>query len=456
MFLASYLISSLDSVIFVFDEPTIGLHEVEKGLLLKKIRDLIHEGNTVLMVEHDPGCIAAADYVVDLGPGAGVAGGRLMYAGDAAGFAACGDSVSAKYLSGKISLPKRRGRLDGASPCSEQSLVIQHACTHNLKDITVEIPLGMMVGVAGVSGSGKSSLVSDTLVPALDGETEPDFEIEEEESEAFFSTTRVGGIEGRDQICRCTVISQKPIGRMSTSTPASYLGISDRIRQIFAGQPLAKQRGYRPGHFTVNADGACEICKGKGELLTYIGYGNVITRVCEACGGSGFDPAVLEVKYQGRSIVDVLHLTVKEADLIFGEDRKIHTMLNVLEQTGMGYITLGQSATTLSGGEAQRIKLAKELGKPVGKNILYVLDEPTTGLSLADTARLMEVLDELVERGNTVLITEHDPAMLSFCDWLIELGPGGGNEGGMVIAVGTPADLIQDPASVIGRYLKVG
>ncbi len=459
MFLASYLISSLDSVIFVFDEPTIGLHEVEKGLLLKKLRELVQAGNTVIVVEHDPGIIAAADYIVDLGPGAGTRGGRLIFAGDYPGFLQCEASSSAAYLTGKRPMPARRGRLDGSSHGLGKTLVIRNACTHNLKDITVEIPLGVLVGVAGVSGSGKSSLVADTLVAAWNavalqagpGERE---EEEDEGGESFFPTYQVGRIEGIGHISRCAVISQKPIGRMSTSNPASYIGVYDRIRQIFAAQPLAVERGYRPGHFTVNGEGGCVKCRGKGILYTYVGYGNVISRSCESCGGSGFNPEVLDVRFEGRTICDVLNLTVSEALDLFAKEPKITGLLSVLERTGMGYITLGQPATTISGGEAQRIKLAKELGRRSRQNVLYILDEPTTGLSLADTARLMEVLDELVERGNSVLFTEHDPTMLAFCDWLIELGPGGGNEGGWVIAAGTPGDLISNPRSVIGRYLK--
>jgi len=455
MFLASYLISSLDSVIFVFDEPTIGMHEVEKGLLLRKLGELVQGGNTVIVVEHDPGIIAAANYVVDLGPGAGAQGGSLIYSGDYPGFLQCQPSASAAYLTGKRSMPARRGRLDNALRRSGEMLILHNACTHNLKDITVEIPLGVLVGIAGVSGSGKSSLVADTLVPALNARMGASGE-DEEDGETFFSSYQVGRIEGIQRISRCAVISQKPIGRMSTSTPASYTGIYDRIRQIFAAQPLAIERGYCPGHFTLNAEGGCQKCGGKGKIYTYVGYGNVITRACEACGGSGFEPEVLDVRFQGRTICDVLNMTVTEAMEMFAGERKITSMLSVLERIGMGYITLGQPATTVSGGEAQRIKLAKELGKRSSQNVLYILDEPTTGLSLADTARLMEVLDELVEHGNSVLFTEHDPTMLAFCDWLIELGPGGGNEGGWVIAAGTPGALIANPVSVIGRYLQRG
>jgi excinuclease ABC A subunit len=451
MFLAAYLISSLEAVIYVFDEPTIGMHEAEKELLLNKLRQLVDTGNTVIVVEHDPHLIAAADHIVDLGPGAGAAGGSLLYQGDYANYLGCEKSISATYLAGRSNLPTRKGRLDHTPFPVDRALTLHNVRTHNLQDITVQIPLGVLVGVAGVSGSGKSSLVSDSLVPTLlAGLGERD---EDDDAEEFFSSARVGAVEGMAHIGRCAVISQKPIGRLSTSTPASFIGIYDRIRRHFAETPLAREKGLTPGHFTVNADGGCKKCDGKGKLWTHIGSGNFVSRVCEACNGTGFLPEVLEVRYQGRTICEILETTVSDALAIFQNDAQIQRMLSVLERIGMGYIALGQPSTTISGGEAQRIKLAKELGKRSPRKTLYILDEPTTGLSLADTANLLHVLDELVERGNTVLITEHDPAALSFCDYLIELGPGGGNQGGQIIATGTPTQLRADPASRIGRYL---
>jgi excinuclease ABC A subunit len=451
MFLAAYLISSLEAVIYIFDEPTIGMHEAEKELLLNKLRQLVDAGNTVIVVEHDPHLIAAADHIVDLGPGAGAAGGSLLYQGDYANYLDCEKSISAAYLAGRSNLPTRKGRLDHTPFPVDHALTFHNVRTHNLQDITVQIPLGVLVGVAGVSGSGKSSLVSDSLVPTLlAGLGERD---EDDDAEEFFSAVRVGAVDGMTHIGRCAVISQKPIGRLSTSTPASFIGIYDRIRRYFAETSMAREKGLTPGHFTVNAEGGCKKCDGKGKLWTHIGSGNFVSRVCEACNGTGFLPEVLEVRYQGRTICEILETTVSGALAIFQNDAQIQRMLSVLERIGMGYITLGQPSTTISGGEAQRIKLAKELGKRSPRKTLYILDEPTTGLSLADTANLLHVLDELVERGNTVLITEHDPAALSFCDYLIELGPGGGNEGGKIIATGTPTQLRADPASRIGRYL---
>ncbi|HEX3046133.1 MAG TPA: ABC transporter, partial [Bacillota bacterium] len=491
LFLASFIITEMDSLTFIFDEPTIGLHEVEKEKLIAIIKNLVQRGNTVIAVEHDPNFMRAADYIIDLGPGAGPYGGERIFQGSLADFGSCKDSKTAPYLSGEKLLAVKQ-EFKPAAGC--KLLGIHNAQLHNLRNVSVSIPLGLMVGIAGVSGSGKSSLINDTLMPKLkemlqgkfihevdvhevgaideaDGlQAVESLHIVEENAEvetAFDNTPGVGAlprvsahVTGAEYIKKCIVVDQRPIGRSRTSCPATYTGIFDRIRALFAKTPAATSHGYTPGLFTVNSEGGCRVCKGEGVTYFYVGYGNFVNLECEACGGTGFVEEAMNITLDGKNIKEILAMTVSEAVEFFGRkdtqafDKTIFNILKTLDRVGMGYITLGQKTPTISGGEAQRIKLAKELSKQNGKDNLYILDEPTTGLSFDDTKRLIELLAQLVNAENTVIIIEHDPSVLSNCDYIIEMGPGGGSDGGNIIATGAPNELKTNERSIIGKYLK--
>ncbi len=449
LFLASYIIAEMNSIIFIFDEPTIGLHEVEKAKLLSIIQNLVTRGNTVVVVEHDESFIRYADYIIDIGPDAGEFGGQRIFQGCFDEFLQCDDSRTAPYLNRESnSITKRSSRTVNKL----SFLRIENACLHNLKNISVDIPLGILVGIAGVSGSGKSSLISDTLVPKLKEILKSKCKIEEEEVASDVDVI----LKGVENISKCIIIDQRPIGRSKTSCPATYTGIFDSIRRLFASTEYAIENGYGAGLFTVNSEGGCPICKGEGTIHYNGGFGNFIDIDCEECGGSGFKPEAISVTIEGKSIKDVLSMSVREAHAFFhNKDRAIENMLRTLERVGMGYIKLGQKTPTISGGESQRIKLAKELGKSSNaRNTLYILDEPTTGLSFHDSEKLLYLLEELVEKGNSVIITEHDTAILSHCDYIIEMGRGGGNDGGNIIASGAPEELKENPDSIIGRYLN--
>lgn len=451
LFLAGYLIAEMDSVIFVFDEPTIGLHEVEKENLIRIIRRLVDAGNTVVAVEHDENFMREADYIIDMGPEAGIRGGRKIYEGNFDEFLQCADSRTAPYLTANSRLA-RSGSLTACRPIdSKKMLTLSNARLHNLQNVTIELPLGVMVGVCGVSGSGKSSLISDTLVPKLKELLKTKCITGEDETE----NTVDAALTGTEHLRHCYVIDQRPIGRSRTSCPATYTGIFDRVRTLFADTPQAKALGYSVGLFSVNSEGGCPKCKGDGVIHYHVGFGNFVDVTCEDCGGSGYIPEAMEVTLEGKNIRDILDMSVDEAtDFFAGKDKVISNMLNVLKRVGMGYIKLGQATPTISGGESQRIKLAKELSKGKNaRNSLYILDEPTTGLSFYDSERLMKLLNELVDCGNSIIVTEHDPYILSNCDYLVEMGPGGGSDGGCVIAVGTPAELKNSPDSIIGKYL---
>ena len=471
LFLASYILAEMDSIVFIFDEPTIGLHEIEKQNLIDIIRKLIQAGNTVVCVEHDEGFMRAADYIIDIGPDAGILGGFKIYEGGYAEFLRCKGSKTVPYLLENKFPIKREYRTVDAN----ETITIRKASLHNLKDITVEIPLGIMIGVAGVSGSGKSSLISDTLVPLLKyimsnecvtSEDELGEPSAEEQDDLFGDTETATeetelpnaftSIENTEKIKKCFVIDQKPIGRSKTSCPATYTGIMDRVRKLFAETPRAKELGLKTGNFTVNSKGGCRFCKGEGSIHYHVGWGNFIDIKCERCGGYGFVPETMSVLLDGKNIRDVLEMSVDEAVAFFADkDAQTEKICRTLQRVGMGYMTLGQKTPTISGGESQRIKLAKELAKgKTAKNYLYILDEPTTGLSMHDSQNLLALLDELVDQGNTVIITEHDVNMLSNCDWIIEMGPEGGRKGGYVIAEGTPRDLKKNRKSMIGQFLK--
>lgn len=452
LFLAGYLIAEMDSVIFVFDEPTIGLHEVEKENLIRIIRKLVAVGNTVVAVEHDENFMREADYIIDMGPEAGIRGGQKIYEGNFDGFLQCGESRTAPYLAASSRLTETESFKSCCRPIDgKKMLTLSNARLHNLRDVTVQLPLGVMVGVCGVSGSGKSSLIADTLVPKLKELLKTKCVTGDEETENTVDAV----LTGTEHLRHCYVIDQRPIGRSRTSCPATYTGIFDRVRTLFADTPQAKALGYSVGLFSVNSEGGCPKCKGDGVIHYHVGFGNFVDVECEECGGSGYIPEAMEVTLDGKNIREILDMSVDEAADFFAEkDKVISNMLNVLKRVGMGYIKLGQATPTISGGESQRIKLAKELSKGKNaRNSLYILDEPTTGLSFYDIERLMKLLNELVDCGNSIIVTEHDPHILSGCDYLVEMGPGGGSDGGYVIALGTPAELRSNPDSIIGKYL---
>ena len=460
--LMTHLDAGIDSLIYILDEPSMSLHELEKDALIELLKKLKELGNTIIIVEHDKRFIEIADEIIDIGPGAGINGGELVYQGALEGLKNVNESYTGQFLTGKIALPVKSDESKKVVKDSTMFLTIKNAKTNNLKNIEVKIPLGMMVGIAGVSGSGKSSLILDTLVPLLQPffkrgsdkiEIEDNENGEEENGEELLEYSgMVGGWENLDEVI---VVSQKPISRVKTSTPASYIGIWDKIRNIFAKVGEAKKRKYSAGHFSYNSDkGRCPSCKGTGEQDLKISFLSSFNIICRECHGLRYKPEILEVKYKGKSIADVLNMTVSEAAKLFASDSNIFNVLQILEDIGMGYITLGQPAPTLSGGEAQRVKLAKELGRARKTKSLYVLDEPTVGLSFYDVVKLIELLDQLVREGNSVIIIEHDPEILSYCDYLIELGPEGGPKGGKVIAEGPVAKIKENINSNTSKYLK--
>ncbi|MFX0046783.1 MAG: excinuclease ABC subunit UvrA [Candidatus Hermodarchaeota archaeon] len=460
--LMTHLDAGIDSLIYILDEPSMSLHEKEKESLIELLKKLKDLGNTILIVEHDKSFIEIADEIIDIGPGAGINGGELVFQGTLEGLKKVDNSYTGQFLTGKISLPpKPKDRLKEIDDSTE-FLILKNASTNNLKNIDVKIPLGMMVGIAGVSGSGKSSLILDTLVPLL----QPFFKRgtdkaknsnnengEEENGEDLLEYS--GMVNGWENLDEVIVVSQKPISRVKTSTPASYIGIWDKIRNIFSKVAEAKKRKYSAGHFSYNSDkGRCPSCKGIGEQDLKISFLSSFNIICRECHGLRYKPEILEVKYKNKSIADVLNMTVSEATKLFASDSSISNVLRILEDIGMGYITLGQPAPTLSGGEAQRVKLAKELGRARKTKSLYILDEPTVGLSFYDAIKLVDLLDQLVREGNSVIIIEHDPEILSYCDYLIELGPEGGPKGGEIIAEGPVAKIKENNNSNTGPYLN--
>lgn len=478
LFLASYMMAGMDSIIFVFDEPTIGLHEIEKNNLLRLLRRLVDRGNTVVAVEHDENFIRGADYIIDIGPGAGILGGHKIFEGTYNELLMCSESKTSSYMINETAFPVKHEyrKID-----VKKQLTINHADLHNLKDVTVDIPLGVMVGIAGVSGSGKSSLIADTLVPMLkeklknkcicndknaalnNKETDDDAENMDSIAEHNSNLVSMEGqatLAGYEHLKECYVIDQKPIARTKTSCPATYTGIFDRIRDLFSKCDDAIKKGYSAAMFSRNSEGGCPKCKGDGIIHYYVGYGNFIDIECDECSGTGYLKEATEVKLADKNICDVLNMSVDEAYEFFKDKDSIITeTLSVLQEVGMGYITLGQATPTISGGESQRIKLAKELSK--GRNYktkthnqyLYILDEPTTGLSLYDTEKLLYLMNKLVDCSNTIIVTEHDPHILSNCDYIVEMGEGGGKNGGNIIAAGTPLELKNNDKSVIGRFL---
>ncbi|MFX0005562.1 MAG: excinuclease ABC subunit UvrA [Promethearchaeota archaeon] len=461
--LMTHLDGGLDSLIYILDEPSMSLHEREKDSLIEILKQLKDLGNTIIVVEHDKRFIDIADEIIDIGPGAGIDGGEIVYQGTLEGIVKTKKSYTGQFLAGSIQLPKKSTESRRDIDENTKYLILKNANTNNLKDVSVKFPLGLMVGIAGVSGSGKSSLVLDTLVPLVKPffkrgtkiqkeKKEENGEEEEENNEDFLDYS--GRVEGWEKISGVIVVNQKPISRVRTSTPSSFIGIWDKIRNLFAKTVEAKKRKFTAGHFSYNSDrGRCPACKGQGVQDLQVSFLTSFEIPCKECKGLRYKPEILEVKYKGKSISDVLGMTVNEAKELFKTQENISKVLKILDEIGMGYIELGQPAPTLSGGEAQRIKLAKELGKIRKGKVLYILDEPTVGLSFYDAIKLIELLEKLVQEGNSVLIIEHDPEILSYCDYIIELGPEGGPKGGKIIAYGNPEEIMLNKGSNTGPYL---
>jgi excinuclease ABC subunit A len=437
--LATALGSSLVGALYVLDEPSIGLHPRDTGRLIEILKTLRDLGNTVLVVEHDPEMMRESDKILDLGPGAGEQGGRLVYEGDLAGLCAHPQSLTGRYLSGGLEIPvPSERRKPGKS-----WLCIRGARQHNLKSIDVEIPLGLMVCVSGVSGSGKSTLVHDVLYNALisrRGLRAPRADYER--------------IEGDQQLGDVVLVDQSPLGRTPRSNPITYIKAFDAIREVFASAPEARKRGYSPGYFSFNIPGGrCETCQGDGTVTLEMQFLADVELVCEECSGRRYKPSVLEVRYKGRNIYEVLQMTVKEALAFFSGLPKVTHKIRILDEVGLGYLRLGQSATTLSGGEAQRVRLAAHLAHQASENTLFIFDEPTTGLHFDDISKLLAAFRRLLDADASVLVIEHNMDVLKTADWIIDLGPEGGDSGGYVVVAGPPESLVKNPLSFTGKFL---
>jgi excinuclease ABC subunit A len=438
--LANQLGAHLVGTLYVLDEPTIGLHARDTDLLAGILKDLAAAGNTVVVVEHDRQMIESADHIVELGPHSGEKGGEVVCAAPAGEFLRDRRAMTARYLRGEEHIPLPSSRRSGTG----KVLVIAGASEHNLKDLVVRFPLGMLICITGVSGSGKSTLVEDTLYAAL--------------ARAFRTKTlpmgRFKAIRGIEHLKGVRLIDQQPIGRTPRSNPVTYLKAFDEIRRLFAGEREALRQGFTAGHFSFNAGGGrCERCEGAGVEKLEMYFFEDIYAPCERCEGRRFKPEILAIRYRGKTISDVLALTVDEARSFFSGTPKLQERLHLLSSIGLGYLRLGQPATTLSGGEAQRLKIAAELKDAGAKDLLYIMDEPTTGLHMDDVKKLLVVLQKLVNAGNTLVVVEHNLDVIKSADWVVDLGPGGGQAGGHIVAEGRPELIAKCDASYTGRCL---
>jgi excinuclease ABC subunit A len=437
--LANQLGARLVGTLYVLDEPSIGLHARDTATLAELCRELAAAGNTVIVVEHDPGFIDAADHVVELGPGSGDRGGEIVFSGPQAEFRRASRSLTARYLTGREAIPVPAGRRSG-----RRQLVLFGAREHNLKSVTARVPLGTLTAVTGVSGSGKSTLVHDTLYRAV--------------ARVFSRDVAAPGayhaLSGAEFLKGVRLIDQEPIGRTPRSNPVTYMKAFDEIRKVYAALPRARALGLTAGSFSFNVPGGrCERCEGDGFQKLEMYFFEDVYVTCQECEGRRYRPEILTVTLRGRSIADVLAMTVDDAAAFFASDGVLGRRLRVLQDVGLGYLRLGQPAPTLSGGEAQRLKIAAELGGRAVGDVLYILDEPTTGLHLDDVKKLLGVLDRLVEAGNTVLVVEHHLDVIKTADWVIDLGPEGGDGGGELVAEGTPEVIAQTPGSYTGKFL---
>ena len=440
--LATQIGSRLTGVIYVLDEPSIGLHARDHHMLIQTIKELRDLGNTLIVVEHDAETMRQADWIIDLGPGAGKHGGEVIFSGDAKSLWRA-KTLTAEYLAGRKEVRIRQGALERGG--NGKVIEIRGAREHNLKNINVKIPLGKFVAVSGLSGSGKSTLINDILAKALLAKLYKAHVIPGAHDE----------IRGAENLDKVVVVDQSPIGRTPRSNPATYTGVFGLIREIFSRTNEARIRGYGPGRFSFNVKGGrCEICEGQGVKKIEMYFLPDVYVECEECRGTRYNKKALEIEYDGKNIAKVLDLTVEEAMRFFGKIPQIKQKLKTLSEVGLSYIKLGQPATTLSGGEAQRIKLSAELSRRDTGRTLYILDEPTTGLHFDDTRKLLSVLHTLVERGNTVLVIEHNLDVVRNSDWVIDLGPEGGEGGGEIVAEGTIRDIIAEKKSHTGAWLK--
>lgn len=442
--LASQIGAGLVGVMYVLDEPSIGLHQRDNERLLNTLIHLRNLGNTVIVVEHDEDAIRAADHIIDIGPGAGVHGGQVIAQGNADEIMLNPNSITGKFLSGadKIEIPKKRTALD-----KKKWLKLKGASGNNLKNVNLDIPVGLFTSVTGVSGSGKSTLINDTLFPLAQNA------LNRAEKTDYAPYQSIEGLEHFDKVID---INQSPIGRTPRSNPATYTGLFTPIRELFAGVPEARARGYNPGRFSFNVRGGrCEACQGDGVLKVEMHFLPDVYVPCDQCKGKRYNRETLEIRYKGKTIHQVLDMTVEEAREFFDAIPMIARKLQTLMDVGLSYIRLGQSSTTLSGGEAQRVKLATELSKRDTGKTLYILDEPTTGLHFADIKQLLEVLHRLRDQGNTIVVIEHNLDVIKTADWIVDLGPEGGSGGGQIIATGTPEQVAKVKSSHTARFLKL-